>query len=565
MKKQLASIDVSDLDVYSNDLDLLRDLHVFVKYAQEREVKRLVRSNRLSKADNRRLAQAMTDTEAAQAEIERDGYSHWLNYVDRLALRLRLINYDTEGEYLGYTSRSPSYRDNYVIVQENKYRAFIERSPLEQEKLIFEDLLVSTSNEFYSRSICGRLDRFQSWGSATKVMSVLKFPPIRKFLFKVLQEWEAGAWYSVASLVEYLKYNHRYFLIPEQLPPDKYGRKNTDRYGNFYEGESRWDRDHTVSEEDPDAFERVEGRYVERFLEGIPLLLHYVDVAYDPEPQQDIFPSRGVLKGFRIREHLHQVMNGELPEPNVTVQPNFEVVVESPLYPAALIEQLSNLAEQRSEKRSEPATIFTLKLQKERVAKALLEEEELDVLAYLESLTGRPLPQNIRIELQEWTGHADVFTLYDGFALFEGDDELPEVENFTVAQVAPNLRVVHSSAKLITRLERAQRVPFWVEHPNDMFDSLPERVRTSFPTESETAVQESKPAVTLQRRTTIVLHVSHPELFKRIRKALVAERCPIKADSEQGTLTYSKKYTAQVEETLETMRADFEIEVEEVA
>lgn len=564
MKKQLARINVSDLDVRYNHLNLLRDLHVFVNYAQEREVKRLVRTNWLSKADNRRLAKVMTDTETAQAEIERNGYSHWLDYVDRLALRLGLVDYDTQGEYIGYTSRSPSFHDNYVLVQEQTYRAFREKTPLEQEQRIFEDLLTSTDKEFYQTGVCGWLDRFQSWGAATGVMSALKFSPIRKFLFEVLQEFEAGVWYSVDALIQYLKHHHRYFLIPEKLPLDKYRRKNTERYGNFYEGKSRWDRDNTVSGEDPDAFERVEGRYIERFLEEIPLLLHYVDVAYNPKPAKDIYPSLGVLKGFRIREHFHQAMSGKLPEPKVTVQPNFEIVVESSLYPAALIEQLSTVAEKQSEKHSGPASVFTLKLDKERVVRALLKNKDLDVIAYLESLTEQSLSQNIRMELLEWTGDTDVFTLYDGFALFEGEGELPEVEDFTVARITPAFRVVRSSEVLITRLEEAQRVPFWVEHTPEKFVPLPEQTKTAFATESEIADQEEKPAATLRRKTTIVLQFSHQDLFERTRKALIAERCPIKANSEKRTLTYSHKHDPQIEKVLEAMRADFDIKIQEV-
>ena len=51
-------------------------------------------------------------------------------------------------------------------------------------------------------------------------------------------------------------------------------------------------RDRHIHESDPDGFERVEGRYVERFLESIPLVLRYVDVAYERKPSNAPFIPR---------------------------------------------------------------------------------------------------------------------------------------------------------------------------------------------------------------------------------------------------------------------------------
>jgi len=53
---ELAPIDVSQLDVVSHPCNVRRDLHVFVRYTQEHEVKRLHRNNQLSKSDALQLA-----------------------------------------------------------------------------------------------------------------------------------------------------------------------------------------------------------------------------------------------------------------------------------------------------------------------------------------------------------------------------------------------------------------------------------------------------------------------------------------------------------------------------
>lgn len=41
---------------------------------------------------------------------------------------------------------------------------------------------------------------------------------MRQFLLDLLKKCAPGIWYSTASLVAYLKTNHPYFLLPENLP-----------------------------------------------------------------------------------------------------------------------------------------------------------------------------------------------------------------------------------------------------------------------------------------------------------------------------------------------------------
>ena len=64
----LDPFDVKRLDIPTQLPDLRRDIHVFVNYVREREVKRNHRDNWLSKADTKRLAQLMSDRHAADED-----------------------------------------------------------------------------------------------------------------------------------------------------------------------------------------------------------------------------------------------------------------------------------------------------------------------------------------------------------------------------------------------------------------------------------------------------------------------------------------------------------------
>jgi len=44
--------------------------------------------------------------------------------LDKLAHQLALVNYDTKGEYIGYSSSSPTFTDNYVEINQAGLKNF---------------------------------------------------------------------------------------------------------------------------------------------------------------------------------------------------------------------------------------------------------------------------------------------------------------------------------------------------------------------------------------------------------------------------------------------------------
>jgi len=68
----------------------------------------------------------------------------------------------------------------------------------------------------------------------------------------------------------------------------------------------------------------------------------------------------------------------------------------------------------------------------------------LDVISLLKTFSGRDLPSNVQIELDEWAGHADQFTLYEGFSLLEMTDPPLEAEKFMAERISPGMFLVRS-------------------------------------------------------------------------------------------------------------------------
>jgi hypothetical protein len=560
-KTNLTQINPTGLEIATDLPDLRRDLHVFIDYVRSRRVKRAVRSNSLTKADARRLAKLMSDA-GAESEIEDQDYSEWQWYVDILALKLDFVEYDTVGVYAGYTSNEPSFPDNYIEFQAEEYARFLALSPAEQERTLLDTLIddyAACKNEFFTESTVGLLTPFSSWGCGTGIMPTLNFAKIRRFLLDLLATLDVGVWYSTASLVDYLKEHHFYFLIPRKPQVNAKARWDGRRYGNFYEAKNPWNAEITVPDDAPDGFERVEGRYVERFLEGIPKLLGYVEVAYRPGKYTGLYPPRNMLQAFRTTESLGRALRGE-DNVRVTVQPTFEIHVESDFYPAATLAQLAPLTQPVSQDR-----VIILKLSKQKVTEHLAQATDLDVAELLTRLSGRPLPQNVAIELEEWGGHVDNFVLYTGFGLYEGNGNLPVLEEYTVETITPTLRIVRAPAVLYAQLEAAEQIPLHIQHAQTKFARLPEGASSLFPAKVKKEVKKAVPKpLTLLRQTRITLHFPDEASWAAVRQGLLDALCPVEADQGQRTLTYAQSYIAQVEKVFAGLAKRYTITLEEI-
>lgn len=556
----LTPVDVKGLKIFTNVCEPRRDIHVFVNFIRDREVKRAHRTNMLARADFMRLAKLMTDPGAVD-EVKSRGFSRWVEYIDRLALKLGFVTYNTEGVYMGYSSSERSFPDNYIEFKAEKYRGFLESHLEKQERRILNTLINDydcSNNEFFERGVSGILKGFDTWGCATGVMPTLRFDKIREFLLDILSSRESGVWYSTASLIEHLKKSHRFFLIPKNFK-GRYGEK--ERYGNFmeYKGEDIYDgRKIAISESDPDAFERVEGRYIERFLEGIPLTMGYVDTAYKENAASGLNPSINRLKAFRVRKRLLMLKKGP-PEPKVLVQPDFEIVVESELYPAQILSRLTPIADIVKEDR-----VVILRLRKEKVAGELTRDENLDVISLLKELSDRELPQNIVAELAGWTRHSDMFTLFDGFALLEEAKELPVADGLTVERISPNIRIIRSPDELFARLENAELVPLLVDHSGSSFHTLPGEATTVFPNKSRAPKAKKKEKITLQRRTTIRYYFPSKDIFELFLKNLLNSRCHVEADRANLAITFPDGYSSCLEEVIKGLKKKYILRIEDI-
>ncbi|MEW5956974.1 MAG: hypothetical protein AB1801_04565, partial [Chloroflexota bacterium] len=287
--------------------------------------------------------------------------------------------------------------------------------------------------------------------------------------------------------------------------------------------------------------------------------LHYVDVAYGEPALKKRYPSLDTLRAFRVNERFLQLMRGQIPEPKVTVQPNFEIHVESAFYPIKVLNQLDPLTNLVA-----ADTVTIMKLDKKKVTGQLAANESLDVVDLLQTLSGHPLPQNVLMELEEWSGHSEVFTVYSGFGLLEGAMDLSRVTDFVVEEITPTLKVVRSPALLFIRLEEAGQVPLLVNHPENALQPLPDEAKTLFVKKSKLAKTKEMQPVLLKRETVITLHFPTDEILEEYRRALVQARCPVTVNKDNRTLTYSQRHLALAEAAFQSLQRKYLVSIEDL-
>ena len=389
---------------------------------------------------------------------------------------------------------------------------------------------------------------------------MLDFAAIRRFLLGLLGQCPTGQWLSTVSLVAHLKKNHRFFLIPRKLQFKNTWDKGS-RYDNFHESKDRWGYEIKIREGDEDAFERVEGRYVERFLEGIPLLLGYVDVAYTAKSSTTVYPSLGCLRAFRVSEGLRRTLESRIPQPRVIVTPSFDVHVQAETYPAGVLSELIPLCEMVSEDKS-----IVLKLNKQKVAAARAADPKLDAAGLLQSLAGGELPANVARELAAWSEHGEKFVLFADCSLLEADQDLQAADPFTVERLTPGIRVVRSPDKLFDELERQELMPLRVKHGSQALLPLPKDARPRFPKVSPAREKPRLPKtqVKLTRVTRVQLVCLDREFMDKLHRLLSQSKCPADMDRKNLMLTYSKQYETEVSNAIRQLKTEYQIEMEDV-
>ncbi len=527
-------------------VNLRRDLYLFVSFARAENIKRAHRSNAIPRGPALKLAKLLSWAGEAEC-VASAGEGYWSDYVSRLARALGLVRFDVKGVYAGYSSSEPSFPDNHVTVDTEGLAAWLAAAPLEKERRILETLLETAPSEFFSRAtLFGAEPRFDSFGCATGPHSRVDFPAVRRRLLQILAGLPKGEWLSMRGLIEHVKTTARSAILSPELKLEplreweltqrkrgvKVPQKLADLYQNFHEHpDERWqpDKPRPLTEQTPDVFERVEGRYLQYFLQEVPYLCGFVDLVLAKLPARVArgAPIMDRVRALRLAPKLGQVLQGDkaLDRVSVTVLADFEVIVEAPSWPDRELDQLAPLCVTLKE----DGPTHHLRIdRKQVVAWAAAQQDGVAVAPLLQALSGRPLPGNVVAELDAWCGHADKLTVLENVALVElrgaeADAVRGELGTLVLDTTSRGFVVTTDPDRTVAVLEQRQRVPQVVAHGAAHFAACEGPLGTG-----ARAARRASPAPAPRRRASLALEdlvgcrTDDPKLLAALREALEA-------------------------------------------
>jgi hypothetical protein len=545
--KTIPSEVIGEYRIERNHIFLRRDLYRFMDFVFGNDLKRSHRGNTIPKGPAKRLAKILSYNEEPEY-VEEYGCGYWSDTVSQVARYMNLVKFDTKGKYMGYSSREPSYPENYIEPSLDSWNRYLALSSLEKEWAIWEGLNKATGNEFHRYpTLIADQPRFDSWGSAVNAASKMDLPKVRRGLLDILFHLEPNIWYSLSDMVAYLKKNH-FDLIIDRKKRDRSTKENI--YDCFLEypienKKQNWSEKREIREGETDAFERVEGRYLAFFLEEIPFIMGFVDLAFDDRISPSVSPFLGCLKAFSLTSKFFSVY-GKDPSYNqvkVTVQPNHEVVVQYSGYAEG---QLVFLQDYGSLIKDDQTLIF--RLEKKRIADSVAAGRYIgEMIKRLKDLSSAPIPQNILTEMEHWGSHGDKITLYRGYSLLEIEPgrskEQPDLKGRLSGQiereVTPSLLLIKDGKKAFHYLEGHGYLPQEFNH-----------VKAPFLYDQETHSRLKAAPVKRKKKVECgiafkefsVMECEKREILVEVEKQLQKKAIPLQLFPEKGMLLVPLPY-----------------------
>jgi len=479
-----------------DDFNVRRDLFAFMEYVAKRGIQRSHRANEIPPGDRKRLTKIL-GVPRLLLDTEED-LGTWAEWICALARQMGFVSYDIKGQYLGYSSQEPSFPENHIEIDRAGWETFLALPSSAKERKIVAVLVKHNKNEFYEPSLLGTQGRFDGSGSAVGAASRMNLPHVRKRLLEILGTYTPGQPVPFGDFVGRIRSEEPNLIIDHLRKPEKPDAPLPNRKGAFVppvdarpprpvyeylheiamnEEKGIWHQDWSKRKEigahEPNSFMRVEGRYLAYFLEEIPLLMHFVRLEYGKDETSSRIspPLPDFIHSFTVSDKLASVLNPNdthLDRVNVTITPDFKVIVDAPLYPDRELAVLAPYTEIKSADKH----ITILTLGRNKTVETLTANPKTKPISHALRELVSTIPQNVAADILEWTNHAEKLAVYENAGLLEIRDDRPEAYRATLTAlgaainrtISPKIYLLENPEKVYRRLEQLEQVPGRIPH-----------------------------------------------------------------------------------------------------
>lgn len=295
------------------------------------------------------------------------------------------------------------------------------------------------------------------------------FVAIRQLILNHISA-QPGEWIALDDLIDDIRETDYGFLFPNRQLRGQYdyyrGRYMT---GTPYtSGNNQFGANFKEIKDEADGWNKVEAHLINHIIAGPLYWMGLVDLGYSKEPPIDLQGNK-LIDSFRLTAYGRWLINdqkkpGETPATagTVIVQPTFEIVTMGPIGDEILL-TLDLFARNIKE----DAHVSTFLLERDSVYQAQKADWSVArIIAYLEALSKRPLPQNVRRSLEEWGALNERIVIRRKVRLLETADEETaaaveqELAQSQLRRVLPTVFLSNqTAAQLASQLDKARWIP----------------------------------------------------------------------------------------------------------
>lgn len=279
-----------------------------------------------------------------------------------------------------------------------------------------------------------------------------QYDTARRLLLKVLQSHAGREWLLVDDLLDVLASQNENFLFADRTGIERQ-RNSHYYYNNRFSG---------TTAQLLQIFTAAEQRFVRNTLTELLLPLGLIEVGYAAPPADQWSAVRLTALGRQVLAKLDEkpatgrpvadtpttYTTGNQDEGRLVVQPNFQVLAMGPV-PLATLATLDLFAERRKA----DLAVFEYHLSRESVyqgQQAGLRIEE--IISFLQTASGAPLPQNLDRSLHEWGAHHERIVFRSGITLLQAADDATLNRMLTATPVGAQIaRVLAPGVALVRK------------------------------------------------------------------------------------------------------------------
>jgi len=534
--------------------NIQKDINLMIEYVRERYTKLQHRVLDFQKGDKKRLAKLLNPPECFNYDDECDD-ALWAFYILEICRNLDIVKYDIKGEYAGWHSCEPSFKDNYVEYLSNN--KFVKLSPSEKERAILK-VLINRDREFYNNSILGSntLELFSRYGSACNITNEMNYTKVRNKLLQIIGAYAKDKKVLLKDFIAYLEKNHRDLIIDIKFMKKASCKTRYDTIYPKYEYQNSLNLD-----SDKDAFAIVEGYFVVKFLEGVMAEMQFVELEYD-----DDFPTDSTsrlpyyVKSFQLTQKFFHIMNPNdttLDKAKITITPDFKIFIEAYLYQSEILENLAYFAKIKSEDKHLTILEMNKKLCLQNMVtdtKLLSPDETLKLLKIA-------IPANVEIELKEWGKNSDKFIIYENYGVVEAKllkKDLQKVDDaigeYLVTTTNNKYKIVRKPDICYNRLEKKEFVPVKVKQKLNDLDFGVKKT-------SSKKKECKKQVVTISEENFIGINIKDNKIRKEIVEELSKKDVSPLINDKSGVIIFQDKYRSKYSSLVAKLKKKYLIEL----